>query len=227
MNDLAREELLKAESVIFKRDFTDERRRELAAKGWALPGGSYPVETAADLHPAAVLIRSGHGDTEAATALVARRAKQLGAPNPLAADKSEKVQKAEVEFSYTVPLRKSDVEGKFYGVVLEPDLPDAHGDVFGAPAIEEAAHAFMRDYAMSKAEHSPDVQHGGGDAGADLLENYVAPVDMELGGQPVTKSSWVQAWQINDPLVKAEINEGKLTGLSLEGIGTRHSLEVS
>lgn len=131
------------------------------------------------------------------------------------------------EFSYTVPLRKSEVEGKFYGVVLEPDLPDAHGDVFGAPAIEEAAHMFMRDYAMSKAEHSPDVQHGGGDAGADLLENYIAPVDMMLGGEPVTKSSWVQAWQINDPLVKAEVDKGELTGLSLEGVGTRHSLEVS
>ena len=171
-----------------------------------------------------MLARSGHGDTAAAKALIARRAKQLGASNPLEDDKDEKMEKA--EFVYTVPLRKSEVEGKFYGVVLEPDIPDAHGDSFDAPAIEEAAHAFMRDYSMSKAEHSPDVQHDGGDAGADLLENYVAPMDMVLGGEPVTKSSWVQAWQIDDPLVKQEVDEGKLTGLSLEGLGVRHPLEV-
>lgn len=136
----------------------------------------------------------------------------------------EKVAKS--EFSYIVPLRKSDVEGKFWGVVLEANLPDSQGDSFSPQEIEKTAHAFMRDYALTKAEHSPDVQHSGRDAGADLLENYVAPMDMVLGGEPVTKSSWVQAWQINDPLTKAEVNEGKLTGLSLEGLGIRHPLEV-
>lgn len=130
-------------------------------------------------------------------------------------------------FSHVVTLRKSDVEGKFYGVVTEPNLPDSDGDIFSALEIEKMCHAFMRDYTLSKAEHSPDVQHGArDDAGADLLENYVAPQDMVLAGEPVTKSSWVQAWQIDDPLTKAEVDKGELTGLSLEGIGFRHPVEV-
>ena len=224
MNDLALQELFKAEAAIFKRDFTAEQRRKLAAAGHALADGSYPIESQADLHPAAVLARSGHGDTAAAKALIARRAKQLGASNPLEDDKGEKIEKA--EFSYTCPLRKTDREGIFVGVVLEPDLPDSQGDSFSAVEIEKAAHAFMRDYSLSKADHSPDVQHSGRDAGADLIENYVAPMDMVLGGEPVTKSSWVQAWQIDDPLTKAEVDEGKLTGLSLEGLGVRHPVEV-
>jgi hypothetical protein len=134
------------------------------------------------------------------------------------------MEKAEV--AYTCPLRKSDVEGKFYGVVLEPGLEDSQGDIFAPAEIEKACHGFMRDYSLSKAEHSPDVQHSGRDAGADLIENYIAPMDMVLGGEPVTKSSWVQAWQIDDPLVKQEVDEGKLTGLSLEGLGFRHPVEV-
>ncbi len=130
------------------------------------------------------------------------------------------------EFSHTVAFRKSDKEGKFYGVVLEPDLPDAHGDVFAPVEIEKAAHAFMRDYSMAKAEHAADVQHSGRNAGADLIENFIAPHDLELAGQPVREGSWVQAWQIDDPLVKQEIDEGKLTGLSLEGTGVRHPIEM-
>ncbi len=128
------------------------------------------------------------------------------------------------EFSHPVSLRKADREGKFYGVVLEPNLPDAHGDVFTPVEIEKAAHAFMRDYSMAKAEHAADVQHSGRDAGADLIENFIAPVDMVLGGEPVTRSSWVQAWQIDDPLLKQEVDEGKITGLSLEGTGVRHPM---
>jgi len=193
-----------------------DARNDLKDSDFALPGRRYPIHDASHARNAlARVAQHGNADEQAKVkAAVHARYPDIG-----------EMEKA--EFSHTVSLRKSDVEGKFYGVVLEPDLPDAHGDVFGAPAIEEAAHAFMRDYALSKAEHSPDVQHGGADAGADLLEHYIAPADMALAGEPVTKGSWVQAWQINDPLVKAEINEGKLTGLSLEGIGTRHSLEVS
>ena len=130
------------------------------------------------------------------------------------------------EFSYTVPLRKTEREGVFVGVVLEPGLEDSQGDVFSPAEIEKSAHQFMLDYSLMKDEHGPDVQHSGRDAGAHLLESYVAPQDMVVGSEPVTKASWVQAWKIDDPLVKQEVDEGKLTGLSLEGLGFRHPVEV-
>jgi hypothetical protein len=128
------------------------------------------------------------------------------------------------DISYTVPLHKSEKEGVFVGAVLEPDLLDAHGDTFSPAEIEQAAHQFLRDYALAKAEHSADVQHSGRDADADLLESFVAPCDLTLAGQPVRAGSWIQAWLVNDPLVKQEIDEGKLTGLSLEGTGFRRPL---
>jgi HK97 family phage prohead protease len=53
-------------------------RRKYAAKGWALHDGSYPIPDEDHLHAAAVLAASGHGDVEAAKALIQRRAKELG-----------------------------------------------------------------------------------------------------------------------------------------------------
>ena len=71
-----------------KRRISQAERRRLAADHKALPDGSYPVETAEDLHNAAVLARTGHGDVEAARKLIARRAKELRVSNPL--ESSEK-----------------------------------------------------------------------------------------------------------------------------------------
>jgi hypothetical protein len=66
-----------------KRKFSQSQRRELASRGHALADGSYPIETDEDLHNAAVLARTGHGDVAGARKLIARRARQLGVANPL------------------------------------------------------------------------------------------------------------------------------------------------
>ena len=72
-----------------KRRFTQAQRRRLATEGKALADGSYPIETPEDLHNAAVLARTGHGDVEGAQRLIARRAREMNMKNPLlAADKS-------------------------------------------------------------------------------------------------------------------------------------------
>lgn len=72
---------------VLKRKFSSARRKELASEGKALEDGSYPIENESDLHNAAVLARSGHGDVAAAKRLIARRAKELGVSNPIAAQK--------------------------------------------------------------------------------------------------------------------------------------------
>lgn len=70
-----------------KRFISARDRRRLAREGNALVGAdghiSYPIETAEDVQAAARLARTGHGDVEAARELIARRAKELGVPNPL------------------------------------------------------------------------------------------------------------------------------------------------
>lgn len=204
------EQMLRAEAAIYKRDFADEQRKKLASEGKALPNGTYPIETSADLHPATVLARSGHGDTAAAESLIARRARDLGVSNPL-----ETATKKAEDVSIEVPIWKSATEGKVYGVVLEPDLTDSQGDRVSPAEIEKACHKYMGE------SQKADVQHSEEQAGAHLIENYIAPQDLMLEGEHVTKGSWVQAWQITDPIVKKEVEDGVLTGFSIGGAGVR------
>ena len=215
MNDLALQELFKAEAAIFKRDFTAEQRRKLAKEGKALPSGAYPIETSADLHPAAVLARSGHGDVAAAKALIARRAKELGAPNPLDDDKESKIEKAEFSFESPVELWKDDAKQITYGIVLHPDTVDSQGDIVSKAEIEQAAHRYLAE------SRRADIQHSETPADIEVVESYVAPQDMTIAGQPVLKGSWVMAHHVKDAEVWKGITEGKLTGLSIGGSGVR------
>jgi hypothetical protein len=57
---------------------SEEKRRQLAKEGKALPNLSYPIEDESDLGPAIKLAQSGHGDVGAAKQLIKKRAKALG-----------------------------------------------------------------------------------------------------------------------------------------------------
>lgn len=83
MKDLAVSEVEEAARYLVKRAVSAEERRNLASEGHALSDGSYPIANGEDLHNAAVLARSGHGDVAAAKKLIAKRARELGVPNPL------------------------------------------------------------------------------------------------------------------------------------------------
>ena len=207
------------ECAVYKRDFSAAERKKLAAEGKALPDGSYPMPDADAVRRAAILARSGHGDVDGAGALINRRAKALGVKSPLAKDELVEEAPAEVEkaeaMSIEIKLIKGEIEGKVYGVVLEPGLEDVQGDIPSAAEIEKACHRHMQEAL------SPDVQHSGRDAGAVLIENYIAPQDLTIGGEAVRKGAWVQAYLVSDPVVKQEIANDELTGFSMEGTGIR------
>jgi len=71
------------------KDYDTEARRELAAKGWALPDGSYPIADKADLQNAIHAI--GRGKTPHGTIRkhIVKRAKALGATDMLPEDWKE------------------------------------------------------------------------------------------------------------------------------------------
>jgi hypothetical protein len=87
-DELALKALYDAEAEVYKRNVNTAERRSLASEGNALSDGSYPIANAGDLHNAAHLAATGHGNAEGAKRLIARRAKELGVANPL--DDSEK-----------------------------------------------------------------------------------------------------------------------------------------
>ena len=88
-DELALKAITEPERAVYKRDIDTATRRRLASEGHALPDGSYPIENTGDLHNAAILARSGHGDVAGAKRLIAREARERGVANPLDDDDSK------------------------------------------------------------------------------------------------------------------------------------------
>ena len=61
-----------------KREFSDEKRKELAGKGHAMPDGSFPIENITDLHNAIQSVGRS-GNYAKAKAHIISRAKNLEA----------------------------------------------------------------------------------------------------------------------------------------------------
>lgn len=109
------------------------------------------------------------------------------------------------------PLVKEDDPQKLvYGVVYEPDVEDSQGDAMGAGEIEKAAHGFMENYQQIDKQHDFTTHAG------QVVESYIAPADMEIGTQTVTKGTWVLVTKATDEIWDA-IQKGEYTGYSLAG----------
>ncbi|MEC0552315.1 XkdF-like putative serine protease domain-containing protein [Bacillus haynesii] len=108
-------------------------------------------------------------------------------------------------------LTKAEDEKKLvYGIVYEPDTPDAHGDFMTAAEIEKAAHGFLKDAREIDKQH--DFQGGVG----EVVESYVAPADFEINGEVIKKGSWVLVTKASDE-VWEQIKKGDITGYSMAG----------
>ena len=65
------------EEFLIEKEFTEEQRNALADKGFALPDGSFPIETVADLKNA-IQAYGRAKDQSLAAKHIAKRAKALG-----------------------------------------------------------------------------------------------------------------------------------------------------
>ena len=109
-------------------------------------------------------------------------------------------------------LKRDEAQQIVYGVVYEPDVVDAHGDFMTADEIEKAAHVFLKEF------RNIDKQHDFASKVGEVIESYIAPADFELGGQAVTKGTWMMAVKVVDD-VWTGIQKGEYTGFSLAGYG--------
>lgn len=120
---------------------------------------------------------------------------------------------------YTEILKADDERRMVWGVVLEPETEDEDGHVISAAEIELAAHRFMGDYGLSKSEmgleHLFDVSRHA----VSIVESYVAPSDIEIGGHAVRKGTWIVAAHVPDTELWKAVRRGEFTGFSIGGVG--------
>jgi hypothetical protein len=123
-DELAAKALYEAEEAVYKRNVSTAERRSLASEGNALSDGSYPIANSGDLHNAAHLAETGHGNAEGAKRLIARRAQELGVANPLNNDSSEDSGKgitSVVDETATPEVLKDDMTGMGMGASKDLD----------------------------------------------------------------------------------------------------------
>ena len=174
-----------AEADTEKRDVSTAERRSLASEGNALPDGSYPINSTGDLHNAAHLARTGHGDAAAARRLIARRAEELGVANPL--DQSDEASKSE---PYTGPveplqeaLEKAAAEHPGSVTVLPPAVKEAEPEVTKDPEPEPEDKPVKK--AKKKPKKMPPWLKGDDDGDSDAKDD-----DASKACKSVTDHLW-------------------------------------
>ena len=130
-------------------------------------------------------------------------------------------------------ITKAAPERYTLGVVYEPNVKDAHGDWATVETIRKAAFDFAREHltrspelavALRRAAAEPgqsfavDVEKIKGVVGdnhsrwddtlGDLVESYLAPVDMSINAEQVSKGTWLAGiiWSLEmwDKIMKGE-----------------------
>ena len=123
-------------------------------------------------------------------------------------------------------LLKADSEKRVvFGVVYEPCDPkscelDTQKDWILPDDLQKAAWDFMEKSFLAKG-NTVDVQHNEKPAKVVPVESFIAPVDMEVDGEKITKGSWVVGVKINDDATWKKVESGELNAFSIGGKGVR------
>lgn len=116
---------------------------------------------------------------------------------------------------YVPILKANDEEQTITGVVLQPEVVDAQGDIMDAQVIRQAAHKFL---AAFNQRTKLGLQHQTFKNGQfSLAESYLAPGNMVIGGKTVKEGSWVMTVKVLDSKLWSMVKAGKLTGFSIGG----------
>ncbi len=102
------------------------------------------------------------------------------------------------------------------GIVLEPEVVDAQGDIYSAEEIRAAAHRFMEEFGGLGLMHRLAVNDQ-----VKVLECYLAPVDFELAGARVRKGTWLLGVRVLSDELWQQVKDGELTGFSIGGSARR------
>lgn len=117
-----------------------------------------------------------------------------------------------VKTEQIVEFKKSDSKKQIvYGEVYVPDRQDSDGNYMTVATIEKMAHDFMMNNRNRKISKSHD---GNADKGC-VVESFIA----REGDPDFIAGSWVVGVHVPDAKIWKSIEDGELTGFSIEGTG--------
>lgn len=104
-------------------------------------------------------------------------------------------------------------------VVLQPDVVDAHGDIYDDKEIRKAKESFNKACMKANLFHMMPTDT------FEFIESYIAPADMVINGEFVSKGSWLCTIQAHDEDVWKAIESGEINGVSIGCTATVEYLE--
>ena len=99
------------------------------------------------------------------------------------------------------------------GIAYEPLVADTDDNFMTAEEIEKMAHWFMKNGRMVDEQHSFDPN-----TRCAIVESWIADSDTTIGGQKVTKGTWLIKIEVSDSNIWKKIQNGELAGLSIGGL---------
>lgn len=126
-----------------------------------------------------------------------------------------KAENGQASFSAYGKIVKTDTDSHYVtGIVYEPMTEDSQGDYMTEEEIRKAAHWFAKN------GDGIDIQHNFEKfEKAEVVENWIAKADFEIGKEKIKKGTWLMTVEITDPDVWAAVEKGEITGFSMGGTG--------
>lgn len=104
-------------------------------------------------------------------------------------------------------------------VVLEPDVVDAHLDTYDENEVRKACENFNNSLAQANLFHMVMTDT------FEVIESYIAPVDMVFDTTLIKKGTWLMKLQFLDDNIWQGVLDGAFSGLSIGAWATVENLE--
>ena len=122
-----------------------------------------------------------------------------------------------------VPIAKLDTaKREITGIVLQPEVVDAQGDIISPEVIEKAAGDFLANY---NAGNQLGLMHSDFQKRFELRQSFIAPGDIAIGSSIVKAGSWVMTVKVLEDKIWAKVEDGGLTGFSIGGKASAQKLD--
>jgi len=186
-----------AATPYWKKDYSADQRKEMADAGQAMPDGSFPIKTGADLKNAIRAIGRA-SDPAAAKAHIISRAKALGATDTLpegwvsksGKDREGEVMNSAIKKALGLPETASDDETAAAITKAAADLKQATADLAKAKAVADMADD-EKDYCkeMSDTEKESFMSMTPADRKAKMKKAMADDEVLTVGGATIRKSA--------------------------------------
>ena len=115
-------------------------------------------------------------------------------------------------------MKMDEEQHLVYGIVLVPDIEDLQGDIVSKEDIEAAAHDYLVNSRLIKAQHRAPTD-------AEVVESYITQQDLPMGRGVAPAGSWIMVTKVHSNAMWAAIKKGDITGYSIGGMGTREQIQ--